>query len=310
MKILLCDTIVHPTPILKGWYLGLADLGLTPKYLPIPQYSLSQIQDEFDVIVYPVIEPKHLPEFEDYKKRFPKTKIIGCRDEWVPSNLKFKDLVDFFVIPLDSTPSVVKEYKKNGFKAYNMPLAGNKHLFFKSDIAEYYDACFIGTLGHGYRKEDKYLYPILDKYNNSFLGGMVYRKFQHGFIPYELANGYRNSSKINLNFHYDYQIKGKGSPSDIGNKKLDRNDINQSVFNIALTGRFQLCDHPSVIDAFKNNIVVANEDDWMETFEYYLHKPKERFELAHKAMLIAQKEHTWEVRMLQFLKILKKHYEK
>jgi len=27
-------------------------------------------------------------------------------------------------------------------------------------------------------------------------------------------------------------------------------------------------------------------------------------------MLIAQKEHTWEVRMLQFLKILKKHYEK
>ena len=310
MKILLCDTIVHPTPILKGWYTGLLDLGFEPKYLPIPQYKLTQIEDEFDIVVYPGIKENLMSEFEEFKYRFPKTKIIGCTDEWNPFHKKLKDIVDFFIIALDSTPSVIKDYNNNGFKAYNIPLAGNKHLFFKSDIAEYYDACFIGTLGHGYRKEDKYLYPILDKYNNSFLGGMVYRKFQHGFIPYELANGYRNSSKINLNFHYDYQIKGKGLPNDIGNKKLDRNDINQSVFNIALTGRFQLCDHPSVIDAFKNNIVVANEDNWMETFEYYLHKPEERFELAHKAMLIAQKEHTWEVRMLQFLKILKKHYEK
>ena len=45
MKILLCDTITHPTPVLKGWYYGLTDLGYTPSYLPVPQYSILAVEE-------------------------------------------------------------------------------------------------------------------------------------------------------------------------------------------------------------------------------------------------------------------------
>ena len=310
MKKLLCDTITHPTPVLKGWYYGLTDLGYTPSYLPVPQYSILAVEEEYDVIVYPHIRYELLNEFETFKKRFPKTKIIGCRDSWDPFNNKLKDIVDFFIVVLDSTPSVIKDYNDNGFECYNIPLGGNNKLFFKNNMAlKNYDACFIGTLAHGVRGEDKYLYPILDKYN-CFLGGMNYKQYQYGFIPYETSNEYRNQSKINLNFHYGYQIKGKGKKNEPGNKNLDRNDLNQSTHNIALSGNFQLCDHPSVLEIYQGNIPVADKDNWLEMFEYYLNKEQEREELAYYAKLIAQKEHTWKVRMEQFIDILNTHYEK
>ena len=310
MNIVLCDSAVHPTPVLRGWFYGLDQLGYNPKYLPIPNYSITQLTEEPDVLIYPYIEENLLSDFEFFKKKFPLTKIIGCRDDWSPFNLKLKDIVDFFVIPLDSTPSVVKEYNENNFNAYNIPLGGNNIAFSKMDMHKHYDACFIGTLAHGDRGEDSYLYPILEKYPTSFLGGMVYKNFRTGFVPYEVSNSYRNSSKINLNFHYDYQIKGKGDINDLPKYGLDRNDLNQSVHNIALSGNFQLCDHPSLIEVYKGNIAVADKSNWLEMFEYYLNKPKEREELAYNAMLIAQNEHTWKVRMEHFIDVLNKHYEK
>jgi len=296
MKILVCDYNTHPTPILKGWAYGLLELGYVCDFLPIPNYSILDIEEEYDILIYPFIEEKHLNEFIEYKKRFPSTKIIGCRDEWDPVYLKFKGIIDFFIGALDSTPSVIKDYKKNNYEYYNIPLAGNPNLFYKTSTEKIYDSCFIGTLAHGYRNEDKFLYPILDKYN-CFLGGMNYGKYNKGFVPYETHNPIRNQSKININFHYDYQILGKGKP-------LDRNDCNQSVFNIALSGNFQLVDHPLAKQYFGNNVILAGEDDWLDKFEYYLNHEQEREELAYNAMIIAQKEHTWKIRMKELLKLI------
>jgi hypothetical protein len=298
-KFLICDNLVHPTPILKGWAYGLMDLGYEVDFLPIPQYSILNTSDEYDVLIYPFIEEKHLSMFETYKNLHPNTKIIGCRDEWDPIYLKFRGLIDFFIGALDSTPTVIKDYKENNYEFYNIPLAGNSNLFFKTQEKKIYDSCFIGTLSHGYRNEDKFLYPILNKYN-CFLGGMNYGKYNKGFIPYENHNTIRNQSKININFHCDYQILGKG-------KFLDRNDCNQSVFNIALSGNFQLVDHPLAKQYFGDNVIVAGEDDWLDKFKYYLNHEQEREELANNAMVIAQKEHTWEKRMEQFINILNKH---
>ena len=73
------------------------------------------------------------------------------------------------------------------------------------------------------------------------------------------------------------------------NKNLDINDLNQSTHNIALSGNFQLCDHPSVLEIYQGNIPVADKDNWLEMFEYYLNKEQEREELAYYAKLIAQK---------------------
>lgn len=301
-KIVLCDTLNHPTPILLEWYHGLCDLGYEAYYLPTPQHSILELADEVDLLIYAGIQPEALDQFEEFKKRYPYTKIVGACDHWKPDYKKFTGVVDFFIGALESIPHVKDQYNSNGFKYYNIPLAANHRIFSKIDTPKIYDACFIGNLSHGYRGEDRFLYPILDKYN-CFLGGMTYGKYTHGFIPYREHNPIRNQSAININFHVPYQKPGKGDP-------MDRVDCNQSVFNIALSGNFQLCDHPLVIQYFKGNVVLGDEDNWLELFEYYLHNKKEREEKAYQAMVIAQTEHTWLVRMKQFMDILKKHYER
>jgi hypothetical protein len=203
-----------------------------------------------------------------------------------------------------SNVSLVNTFNDNGFQLYSVPLAANHRLFYKTSENELYDATFIGNLSHGYRGEDKFLYPILDNQKYTcFLGGMVYGKYNHGYIPYNEHNSIRNQTKINLNFHVPYQKPNCG-------EQFDRIDLNQSVYNIALSGNFQLCDHPLVESMFNGNIPTGTEDNWLDLFNYFLENPDIRHEKAHAAKLIAEKEHTWLVRMKEFLEILETHYLK
>jgi hypothetical protein len=303
-KIVLCDTIHHPTPILLEWSYGLMDLGHQTTYLPIPEKSILEIDEEHDILIYAGIPIEKLSDFETFKKRYPNTIIVGATDHWKIGYEKFKGVVDFFIGCFESIPEVKKTFNYNNFKYYNIPLAANHRLFNKIYTNKIYDSSFIGTFTHGYRFEDKFLYPILDnpKYSN-FLGGVKYGKYQNGFLPYNEHNLIRNQTKINLNFHVPYQKPNMGTP-------IDRVDCNQSVFNIALSGNFQLCDHPLVLDYFKGNVILGNEGNWLDLFEYYFYNEKEREELAYNAMIIAQNEHTWIVRMSQFIEILKTNYGK
>jgi len=303
-KIILCDTINHATPILLEWSYGLQDLGYEVGYLPIPQHSILEVGEEVDMLIYAGIQGHHLTEFMQFKHRYPNTKIVGASSEWNPEYVNFKGIVDFFVGAIDLHPTIKQQYNLNGFEWYNVALAANHRLFNKIETPKIYDTCFIGNLSHGYRGEDHFLYPILNNESyNCFLGGMTYGKYNHGFIPYPEHNQIRNQTKVNLNFHVPYQKPGQGEWSD-------RSDCNQSVFNIALSGNFQLCDHPLAQEYFKGNVVVADESNWLEQFEYYLNNEQEREEKAYNAMLIAQESHTWLARMKEFIKIVEKHYEK
>jgi hypothetical protein len=304
-KITLCDTMNHATPILREWAEGFIGLGYETYYLPkeyCPTY-LDSIE-EMDLLVYAGPNLSILQQMETLKRRYPNMKIIGASSEWNDEFILFKDIIDFFIGAIDLHSTIKQQFKNNGYDWYNVPLAARQDFFYKQDIKKTHDACFIGNLSHGYRYEDKYLYPILDnsKYK-CILGGMTYKNYVTGFIPYETHNAIRNQTKINLNFHVPYQIPGKGEfPS--------RSDCNQSVFNIALSGNFQLCDHPLALDYFKGNVVIGNEENWLELFEYYLNNDQEREELAYNARQICLKEHTWLARMEEFIILTKKHYEK
>jgi hypothetical protein len=303
-NIVLCDTIHHPTPILKEWSYGLDDLGHKTTYLPIPESSLSQVDGECDILIYAGIPVEKLQEFEEFKKRYPNSIVIGATDHWKNGYEHFKGIVDFFIGCFESIPNVKKTFNDNGFDYHNVPLAANHKLFYKQNSEKVYDSCFIGTFSHGYRFEDKFLYPILDNPNyRNFLGGVNYNGYSNGFVPYHEHNNIRNQTKINLNFHVPYQKPNMGEP-------IDRVDCNQSVFNIALSGNFQLCDHPLVVDYFKGNVVLGDETNWLELFEYYLNNDKEREELAYNAMIIAQNEHTWVSRMSNFIELIEKDYGK
>ena len=303
-KIVLCDTIHHATPILLEWYYGLYDLGYDVLYLPIPDHSILEIDEEVDILIYAGIPDsvEYLKQFEQFKLKFPKCKIIGAGDSWRPNYINFKDIVDFFITTQHECPSLMESFKSNGFNLYSVPLAANHRLFFKIDTPKLYDACFIGNLSHGYRSEDKFLYPILDNERYTcILGGMTYGKYQNGFIPYQEHNVIRNATNINLNFHVPYQKPNRG-------EHYDRVDLNQSVYNIALSGNFQLCDHPLVETLFDGNVVIGDENNWLELFEYYLHHPAEREAKAEKARQIAESSHTWLVRMQELMQIIKLHY--
>lgn len=300
MNIALFDTINHPTPILREWAIGFLDLGHKVKYYPIEYNTIISCADEeFDLIVYvgKMIES----EFEYVRKKFSNTKIVCATDVAHEYYKNFTGLIDFFITTRHSSRTLEKNMKSLGFKIYNIPLAGNDRLFYPTNIQKEYDLCFIGTLAHGYRKEDKYLYPFLDnsKYN-TFLAGMTYKNKGIQHLPYEKSNFIRNKSKININFHFDFQIDGLG-------EEKDRIDLNQSVYNIALSGGFQICDHPLVKEVFQDSIVVANEKNWIEVVDHYINTPQEREHFSQRSYEIALKEHTWKIRMKQFLSMLEEN---
>lgn len=300
MKIAVFDTNSHPTPILKEWGYGFLDLGHEVDFYPIQQYSITNcLNKEYDLIVYVGDMNPYL--FEQVKQNNPKLKIVCATDQLQAHFYQFKGLVDFFITTQHECHSLVKQFNDIGFSLYNIPLAGNNHLFYPNELEKQYDVCFIGTLGHGYRGEDVFLYPLLDNLNyKCYLAGMQYKHYNIPFLPYNQSNVIRNSSKVNINFHVAYQHHGKGIPAD-------RVDLNQSVYNIALAGAFQICDHELAHELFDGNIVLGNSDNWQELVEYYINNDDARNKLAKQSYEVAIDKHTWKARMSEFLTILEKH---
>lgn len=300
MRVALFDTNNHPTPILREWSIGFIDLGHDVTFYPIENYTIGICANKsYDLIVY--VGPMHVSEFEAVKIANPNTIIVCAADGVQTRYSSYLGLIDFFITTQHHSPSLTKSFKDIGFYLYNVPLAGNNHLFYPTNEEKKYDISFIGTLAHGDRNESKYLYPLIDnpKYN-FYLAGMTYGNHGISFIPYEQSNIIRNSTKVNINFHYDYQIGGKGEPTD-------RIDLNQSVYNIALAGAFQVCDHPLASQLFNGAIVLADFNSWNETIDYYINNREERERLALKAYEIAIEKHTWKARMNEFLQIIENH---
>jgi spore maturation protein CgeB len=298
MKIAVFDTNNHPTPIFKEWGYGFLDLGHEVDFYPTEHHSIRSATNHiYDLIVY--VGGMDLLDFEFVKNHNPNVKIVCSTDCIQPFHQQFIGLIDFFITTQHQCPELIKQFGDIGFKMYHVPLAGNNHLFQPVNCNKQYDACFIGTLAHGYREEDKYLYPYVEKYN-FYLAGMTYKNYGIPFLPYDQSNMIRNQSKININFHYDYQRDNEGHPAD-------RVDLNQSVYNIALSGAFQLCDHPLVSELFDGSIVTANWNEWPELFDYYLNNETERVKFATKSYEIAIEHHTWKARMREFLQILNTH---
>ena len=82
-------------------------------------------------------------------------------------------------------------------------------------------------------------------------------------------------------------------------------DLNGRLFDIALSGNFQLCDHPFVKDIFEGSVVVGTKENWMDLIHYYKNNEEKRERLAQISRDIVLKYHTWDKRMVLVLDILK-----
>lgn len=296
------------TPIFKEWSYGLVDLGYNIVYFPLEQYNinswhLAKIKPDL-VLVHQNIKPEHINYFLDFKKKNPECKIVALFDYEYTAYKDLLNVIDFYVTLQIKSKLMHDKVESCGFKLYDFMLAGNDKFFKPKDINKKYDICWIGYLFHGYRGEDKFLYPLLDndKYK-CFLGGIKYKNYNTGHVPYENMSDIRSSSKININFHVPYQKPDQG----VDNNQMS---INQTVFNIPLTKSFQLCDHPFVYELFGDSVVLGNESNWLALVDKYLNDEKERNKLAEKSYNIAIQKHTWKVRMLEFCKLFETHFTK
>ncbi len=290
MKIAAFDTLNHPTPILREFGIGFEDLGYEFHFYGLESYSLSSAsENEYDYIFY--VSSLNYSEVETFKKSNPNTKIIYATDFWRDELHKYKNLFHSLLTTQTRCPEFSYLCDSEEMRLLHCPLAGNDRIFFPIEKEKDIDISFVGTLAHGDRGESRYLYPLIDcgKYN-FYLAGMTYKDWGVPFLPYSEVNEIRNRSKININFHTNYQKEGKGQP-------LGRVDLNQSVYNIALAGGFQICDHPEAKLIFGGSIIVPDDKDWVNCVEYYMNHEEERNECAKKALEIARKHHTWKERM-------------
>lgn len=291
MRVAALDTINHATPILRDWLIGFQDLGHETEYFPTEWNTISSCRvKDYDLIL--TVGAANPSEFEKVKKENSGIKIVHAVDSFRPDLLELKGVIDFLITTQVECPPLVAAYAEHGISLYNVPLAGNDRLFYPLKEKKVYDFSFIGGLSHGGRGLETRFYPYLDR---GFLAGHTYQGYGVPFLPHEECNLIRARTKININAHVGYQMQ----PGI-------RQDFNQSLINIALSGGFQIVDFPLALEMFSGNVPVTTEENHHETCMYFLEHKEERGEMARKSCEIAQGM-TWKYRMKEFLEILENH---
>jgi hypothetical protein len=232
-----------------------------------------------------------------YKKSYPQTKVAILTCTYEPHFDKLKPYVDLWFNLSIKNSYLEHQFGSRGMKFANVQLAAHPEYSFPIPGPKEYDVSFfgqIGAQGHGYRDEDKYLCPVIQKGYNGIFGGFV----PFPAVPHAKLNEYYNKTKVNLNFHYSNQKVE--SPTD----PLSRIELNGRVFELALSGNFQMCDHPMVKKYFGDTIPFVESHNWLKMLEYFLNSEAERNFLAADARKIALEHHTYKHRCQQILKEL------
>jgi hypothetical protein len=289
------ESFTHYIPTGLGWIEGLDQLGHNVYAIPTSQYDYSTMSlEDIDWTIF--MGTPDLQKLSQFKQLNPDTKVIVVCFGWNDIYLDLRKYVDIWIEHTYKHDLVDSEFEKHGIKLNHIPLGASSKVFSPLEINKTYDLSFVGQFGekgHGYRHQDYYLYPLMGLNLNGFYSGFgKYNPVQHEFL-----NQIYNQSKINLNFHYQSQ---KEQSTDMSTSI----DFNGRVFEIALAGGFQLCDHPNVNEYFGDEIIYSSKEDWLDTFNYYLNNPDLRKELSLKAHQKALANHTWKSRMSDLIKLL------
>lgn len=293
MKIVVTETFQHFLPNGLGWIEGLQQLGHETFGLQSHVYGINAINEEMDVIVFMGMHTVKLEDIIKFKDKYPSTKLVAVCYGFDEYYLTLKPYIDLWVEHNYKHDLVDNLFKEHGMKLVHIPLGSSTSKFKPIDVTKRYDISFIGQFGgagHGYREQDYYLDPVL----NLNLKGLYSGFYNHPHIASDQLNVSYNLTKVNLNFHYPNQKIQTELQSDSV-------DFNSRVFDIALSGNFQLCDHPYVGELFEDGVVYTSKEDWIDTLHYYLNNETARIEMANKACKICLDKHTWKSRMTDFI---------
>lgn len=295
MKAIVYEGFQHFVPTGEGWAKGLEDLGFTVYRLPNHSYGLDEVDEEVDLVIVHDVNERVANGIHSYKSTFPLSKIavLTSTYENCYNNLQ-KDVDLWFNLSIRNT-YLSKVFGDKGMKFVPISLASHKDYSFPMNLKRTFDVSFIGQIGsqgHGYRNEDQYLFPVIEKGYNGIYGGFK------GFAPihHSKLNEVYNKTKVNLNFHYSNQkVESETDP-------MSRIEFNGRVFEIAMSGNFQISDHPFISEIFEDSIPYVTPEKWIDTIDYYLENELERNKLARDAYYIAMNKHTYACRATQILK--------
>lgn len=300
MKMIVYESFQHFIPTGNGWINGFSSLGWTSYKLPSLEYKITDIDEEVDLLIVHDLTESLALDIIKYKNLHPKSKVAVLCSTFEPFFESIKDYVDlWFNLSLKNT------YLSNIFAEKNMKLecislAGYLSLSYPIISDKIYDVSFIGQIGHhghGYREEDKYLFPVIDRGYNGFYGGFSYKKKTWSSIPYTELNNIYNKTKVNLNFHYKNQKVESVDPES-------RIELNGRIFDIALSGNFQITDNPVVSELFGDSIPFVKSSEWLDTIDFFIHNKEKRIALSNLARKICLEKHTYKNRVEQIVSLL------
>jgi len=294
MKILVTETFLHFLPNGLGWIEGFEDLGHTAYGLQSHVNNINDIDEQLDILIFMGMHTLNYDDVVKFKDRWPETKLIAVCANFDESYLKLKPYIHTWVQHNYKHSISDRLFSEAGMNLIHVPLASSPRLFTKLDLNKQFDVSFIGQFGenkgHGYREQDYYLDPIIKSNLKGFYSGF----YNYPHIAIDDVNKVYNATKVNLNFHYPYQkLESELSTDSI--------DFNSRVFDICMSGNFQLCDHPYVGELFDKGLKYTSKENWLDTLEYYLNNEEEMFILTREAQEECLSKHTWKSRMSEFL---------
>jgi spore maturation protein CgeB len=244
-----------------------------------------------------------------------------CNNRKHVSLIKSGDFGDvYYNISEQGDPRMDGFEAETGYRHYTIPLAADKSVIFEEYNEKFVaDISFIGTNLPG--RQDfmrEQVFPLGKMHKLKIYGqdwtffskmlGNVQRLGQYFNIPI-LKNAQRpplklsderkvySSSTISINFHEDYQ------------KRFGK-DCSERTFKIPASGGFEIVDDVKCIGKYfvpnKEIVIAKNKKDWFEKIHYYLKNPEKRQPIIKAGKKRALKDHTYNNRVRNLLKIYKK----
>jgi len=192
---------------------------------------------------------------------------------------------------------------------HDIAFASDEKVFYPIESRKKYDITFLGNANSGFGR-DQYIEPLVNYAKKNkltvFLAGSGWEKY--GF-PYQIvrhgeeANSIYNASKICINIHNDRQYAGMDKEMDANNR----------LFDLAMAQTCQVSNGKAMIAKYfnENEVITADEpSEWLNKIDYYLKNDKEREVIAIRARQRALKDHTWDKRASEFIRIINENYPK
>lgn len=198
------------------------------------------------------------------------------------------DVCKHYDLNLTHAPESLVKYRVENGIVMLWPLAANQDFYYPRKVSFEYDVSFIGT-SHGFRK------PFIQYLRDKGIGVAVFgRGWENGFIQYEKVPEIFSASKINLNF------------GDIAYTRYQCGKARD--FEIPMSGGLMLTTHnehlADYFDLDKEIFTFKNKEDCLRQIKRLLSDEKLCKEARIKARERALKEHKWEDRIRELLKVI------